>query len=156
MNQSQNDKELTEQPPSQQNDGDGGKESPPKSSMADGALGGILPHSISGCGCLSALGLYYLYGLSLLNDIKWPEDWKAVLAYSLGPIAWPVMLSGWDGNPLNQTLLAVAGLVAYALLLIRLFTATSRKTICFSMLGLFLLFLASLGGCGQSLDRSLK
>lgn len=117
-------------------------------------LSGKLPNSAKGCGCIWILVVYYTFGLNLLRQANWHSDWFSAFWYCVGPLAWPVALSGWVSSQLHQTFMGILGLGAYAFLLHRMFRAKSRITIFLAMVGILLLFLAAVGGCCESFNRS--
>ncbi|MBR1609847.1 MAG: hypothetical protein IJ678_09565 [Kiritimatiellae bacterium] len=106
------------------------------------------------CGCLFVIGLYFLVGLSYVGTINWATERWYIPAYVLAPFIWPVAIAWLFESNVVRTVLALSGLAAYAFILKTLFAHKSRKAVVWSSVGLLLLFILALGGCGMELDRS--
>ena len=107
-----------------------------------------------GCGCLCFLVPYYLFGLTLIDNLQWEHDWMAILAYVFGPFFWPVFAGGWMPHPVLGIPVALVAVFAYWRCLRRAMKADERKDIFRYLLWILLLFLLSLGGCFAGFSRS--
>ncbi len=173
MNQSQNDKELTEQPQSRQNDGDedvcdlvessqsqqdviDGRKDRESQATTGATIGEIHLGAESRLGCLCFLAFYYIIGIAQLGDIRWETEWWYVPLYAFGPLLWPCVVAWWSGFKFAQVVIALASLWLYLRLLRRLFTPKSSRAFFTALIGLVFLLLLAIGGCFARVSREFE